>query len=178
MDCQCVFSDVPVQPALISTYPHSYISLFHPSSVIKIAIYRESKTRITKYLIGQHTGKVIHLLDNGEHIFCVHFYRELICIDATVDLKDKAGAVISSGAKIKINLSLVPEPEDTFKNFMKTMDDDVSRLENALANAGTPALDVLNGALQVTKNIMDIVAGVRRSYFILFYIIATEKLCN
>ncbi|KAF8196089.1 ectomycorrhiza-induced ankyrin-domain/NACHT-domain-containing protein [Pholiota molesta] len=41
---------------------------------------------------------------------------------------------------------------------MKTMDDDVSRLENALANAGTPALDVLNGALQVTKNIMDIVA--------------------
>jgi hypothetical protein len=61
---------------------------------------------------------------------------------------------------------------------MKTMDDDVSRLENALANAGTPALDVLNGALQLTKNIMDIVAGVRRSYFILFYIVVTEKLCN
>jgi hypothetical protein len=53
--------------------PLSYISLFHPSSVIKIAIYRESKTRITKYLIGQHTGKVIELLDHGEHIFYVHF---------------------------------------------------------------------------------------------------------
>jgi chemotaxis regulatin CheY-phosphate phosphatase CheZ len=75
--------------------------------------------------------------------------------------------VISSGAKIKINLSLVPEPEDTFKSFMRAMDDDVSRLENALASDGTLARDVLNGALQVTKNIMDIVAEVRRSYFYL-----------
>ncbi|KAF8157288.1 hypothetical protein BJ912DRAFT_407270 [Pholiota molesta] len=135
----------PGQPAPRWEWPEDHEFLFHPSSVIKIAIYRESKTRITKYLIGQHTGKVIELLDN----------------DATIDLKDKAGAGISSSAKIKINLSLVPEPEDTFKNFMKTMDDDVSRLQNALANASTPALDVLNGALQVTKNIMDIVADCR-----------------
>jgi hypothetical protein len=160
-------------------YPLPCISLFQPSSTINIKIYRESRTHIAwaKHRVGRHTGKVVELLDNGEPNFCIHFYRKLICIDATIDLKDKAGAGIISGAKIKINLSLVPEPEGTFKSYMETVDADVSRLQNALDNASTPAL-VLDGALQLTKNIIDIVAGVRRSYFILFYIIVTENLCN
>jgi hypothetical protein len=56
-------------------YTLSYISLFHPSSEIKIAIYRKSKTHITEYLVGKHKGKVIELLNNGERIFYGHFFE-------------------------------------------------------------------------------------------------------
>lgn len=148
--------------------PFSYNSRFHPSSTIKVAIYRESRTHISiaKHLVGQHVGKIVDLLDDGvisEHVSYMRFNRKPTRIDATVDLKDKTGRKIASDAKIKINLSLVPESEDTFKSFMKSVDEDVSRLENATqGSATTPALGVLGKTLQLTKNIMDIVASVRR----------------
>ena len=69
-----------------------------------------------------------------------------------MDLKDKTGAEITP--KIKIELSLVSEPRET---FMESVGADISRLDGAFAS--TP-LSVLGKALQLTKSIMDIVANV------------------
>ncbi|KAF8190524.1 hypothetical protein BJ912DRAFT_925653 [Pholiota molesta] len=120
---------------------------FHPSSKIKIVIYRESRTRIdfAKHLAGQYTGKVSELLNN----------------DATFDLKDEHGAEVTSKSKIKINLCLVPESKDTFEIFMKSVDDNISHMKSGvLASAGnTLILGGLGTVLQLTKSIMDAVAG-------------------
>ena len=78
----------------------------------------------------------------------------------SIDLKDKTGAAIAS--KIKIKLSLVSEPNET---FMKTIDADISRLDGAVASI---PISALGKALQLTKSIMDIVANV--CYFQLFYL--------
>jgi hypothetical protein len=131
-------------------------------------IYRESRTRIdfAKHLAGQYTGKVGELLNNGERIFCLHCCGNLIHVDATFDLKDEHGAEVTSMSKIKINLCLVPESKDTFEIFMKSVDDNISHMKSGvLASAGnTLILGGLGTVLQLTKSIMDAVAGVRRSY--------------
>lgn len=136
--------------------------------MIKIVIYRASWTRIdfAKHLVGQHTEKVIDLLNNSERIFCLqHCYRKLIYVDATIDLKNKKGAEIASKFKIKIKLPPVPEFEDTFKSFMKTVDNDISRLKSAdLPSAATSVLRIFRKVLRLTKGIIDVVADVRGSY--------------
>ena len=50
------------------------ISLFHPSSTIKVVIYRTSRTHITKlkHIVGQHTSEAIDLLENGWCVSCIH----------------------------------------------------------------------------------------------------------
>ena len=73
-------------------------------------------------------------------------------LDKSIDLKDKTGAAIIS--KIKIKLSLVSEPGET---FMKGVDADISRLDGAV---GFVPISALGKALQLTKSIMDIVANV------------------
>ena len=70
----------------------------------------------------------------------------------SIDLRDKTGAAIMS--KLKIKLSLVPEPGET---FMKGVDADISRLDGAV---GSISILALGKALQLTKSIMDIVANV------------------
>ena len=69
-----------------------------------------------------------------------------------MDLKDKTGAAITP--KIKIKLSLVSEPGET---FMESVDADISRLDSAVAS--TP-ISALGKVLQLTKSIMDLVADV------------------
>ena len=67
-------------------------------------------------------------------------------------MKDKTGAAITS--KIKIKLSLVSEPGET---FMKGVDADISRLDGVVRSV---PISALGKALQLTKSIMDIVANV------------------
>ena len=69
-----------------------------------------------------------------------------------MDLKDKTGAAITP--KMKIKLSLVSEPGET---FMESVDADISRLDSAVAS--TP-ISALGKVLQLTKSIMDMVADV------------------
>ena len=75
-----------------------------------------------------------------------------LTLDTSIDLKDKTGAAIAS--KIKIELSLVSEPGET---FMKGVDADISRLDGVV---GSVPISALGKALQLTKSIMDIVANV------------------
>jgi hypothetical protein len=97
-------------------------------------IYRESRTRLdfAKHLAGQYTGKVSELLNNGDHIFCLHCGGNLIHVDATFDLKDDHGAQVTSKSKIKINLCLVPESKDTFEIFMKSVDDNIFLMKSGV----------------------------------------------
>ena len=71
-----------------------------------------------------------------------------------MDLKDKTGAAITP--KIKIKLSLVSEPGET---FMESVDADISRLDSAVELASTP-ISALGKVLQLTKSIVDAVADV------------------
>jgi hypothetical protein len=61
-----VYILIVIEPALMNCLLD--ISLLHPSSTIKIIIYRQSRVRIRKYIVGQHSGKVFELLENGLHI--------------------------------------------------------------------------------------------------------------
>ncbi|KAF9471988.1 hypothetical protein BDN70DRAFT_516117 [Pholiota conissans] len=116
-----------------------YISWFHPSSTFKIKIYRQIGTYIIKHLVGQQLV--------GEQAMKV---TELIESDTLVDLKNLNGVVIAP--KVKISITLVP---NDFKSFMKSVDENASRLEN-LSRSST--LNALDKTFQVTKSIMDSVA--------------------
>ena len=67
-------------------------------------------------------------------------------------MKDKTGAAITY--EIKIELSLVSEPGET---FMKRVAADISRLDGVI---GSVPISTLGKALQLTKSIMDNVADV------------------
>jgi hypothetical protein len=41
------------------------ISLLHPSSTIKVVIYRKASLRVGKNVVEQHSGKIMELLENG-----------------------------------------------------------------------------------------------------------------
>lgn len=139
--------------------------------MIKIVIYQESRTGLNffKHAVGQHTGAVINLLHEGQRIFCLHCYRKLICVDPTIDLKNEDGAKIASKSKITINLSLVPASKEAFESFMKSVDDDISRLEStdlpSTTDASAAVLSLFRTVLQSTMGIMDVFADVRRSPF-------------
>ncbi|KAF8169539.1 hypothetical protein BJ912DRAFT_1067147 [Pholiota molesta] len=120
-------------------WPEDHQFLLHPSSTIKVVLYRKASLRVGKNVVGQHSGKVIELLEN----------------DTTLDLEDETGAGIAP--KIKIGLSLAPESENDFKRFMDTVDANVSGLNNTnqVLHAGVLTL---GNTLRLMKNIMDIVA--------------------
>jgi hypothetical protein len=80
-------------------------------------------------------------------------------------LKDKTGTVIAS--QIKIKLSLISKPGNNFETFMKSVDAGVSRLDGVtVTSAGISALGT---ALQLTKNIMDIISDVCHWYSFSIY---------
>jgi hypothetical protein len=60
---QVCVSFVVIELALIDHLTD--ISLLHPSSTIKIVIYRKASLRVGKNVVGQHSAKVIELLENG-----------------------------------------------------------------------------------------------------------------
>lgn len=59
----CTVVDLYIRAIFNYWYPN--ISWFQPSSIIKIMIYREGRTRIIKHLVGEHTAKVTELLETG-----------------------------------------------------------------------------------------------------------------
>ena len=97
-------------------------------------------------------------------------------LDATSDLNhlmdesmiiDESGASIPS--QIKIKLSLVSDlVNDNFETFMEGIDTDVSLI---VASASVSAL---GAALKSTKSIIDIVADVCRSRFLLLFFCRSE----
>ena len=75
-------------------------------------------------------------------------------------MKDKTGTVVAY--KIKIKLSLISEPGNNFETFMKSVDTGVFHLDGVtVMSAGISALGT---ALQLTKNIMDIISNVCHWY--------------
>ncbi|KAF8160167.1 ankyrin repeat-containing domain protein [Pholiota molesta] len=129
----------PRVPAPHWGWPGDHQFRIHPSSTIKVVIYRETRARVTKNIIGQHTAKAIELLEN----------------DGNIGLINKAGIEIAS--KIKIDLSLIAESEDQFESFMATVSADASRLDGAVRIH--PGILALGRVLQLTKIIMDIAAN-------------------
>ena len=73
-------------------------------------------------------------------------------LDTSIDLKDKTGAAITP--EIKIELSLVSEPGET---FMERVAADILRLDGVI---GSVPISTLGKALQLTKSIMDNAANV------------------
>jgi hypothetical protein len=80
------------------------------------------------------------------------FYTEDDCIDASLELTDN-GVVLA--AKIKITLSLIPGSGDNIEEFMKRVDDDVSRMSSLPSGLST-----LEQVLKSTKVIIDRVSKV------------------
>ncbi|KAF8199449.1 ankyrin repeat-containing domain protein [Pholiota molesta] len=117
-------------------WPEDQKFLLHPSSTIKIVIYRNRL--VGKVIVGQHIGKVFELLEN----------------DTPLDLGNDTGNEIVS--KVKISLSLIQEPEDSFKRLMETVDANVSRLKNSQVPA---VVSTLGNALLLTKSIVDAAAN-------------------
>ncbi|KAF9470382.1 hypothetical protein BDN70DRAFT_939763, partial [Pholiota conissans] len=110
-------------------------------SEMKITVYRESRTRIMKYPLGQYIGKVIDLIEN----------------EGIIDLEDTHTRATMK-LKFKVAMTLTCELEDGFERLMDTVDTEVLRLDESVKlPAGVLALQ---NALRLTKNIMDIVADV------------------
>jgi hypothetical protein len=80
------------------------------------------------------------------------FYTEDDYIDASLELTDN-GVVLA--AKIKITLSLIPGSGDNIEEFMKRVDDDVSRMSSLPSG-----LSALGQVLKSTKIIIDRVSKV------------------
>lgn len=133
-------------------------------------IYRESRTRIAKYLVGQFVGKVIEILESSECLCGLYSYLQLTYFPgATIDLKDKSGSGIASN--ININLSLVSEPEE---GLIEIVIANAALLDSTIqAPAG---MSVLGETLHLTKNIMDGVAGVCSYYFPSIYYCSDSSL--
>jgi hypothetical protein len=78
---------------------------------------------------------------------CIHAEDDLL--DTSFDLMDKEGIV---AAKMKIDLSSISGSGDNIEEFMKKVDDDVSRMSSLrLPNN----LSTLGQVLKLTKTIMD-----------------------
>jgi hypothetical protein len=86
---------------------------------------------------------------------CLYSCQKLTLLDTPLDLGNDTGTEIVS--KVKISLSLIQEPEDSFKRLMETVDANVSRLKNSQVFA---VVSTLGNALLLTKNIMDVAANV------------------
>jgi hypothetical protein len=86
---------------------------------------------------------------------CLYSCRKLTLLDTPLDLGNETGTGIVS--KIKISLSLIQEPEDSFKRIMENVDATVSRLKDSQVPA---VVSTLGNALLLTKNIMDVAANV------------------
>ncbi|KAF9479769.1 hypothetical protein BDN70DRAFT_833908, partial [Pholiota conissans] len=113
--------------------------LCHPSSTLTINVYRKSKLPGIKHLVGEHSAKVIDLLES----------------DANIDLTNENGAVIIP--KVKIDLSVEPMTNQGFKTFMESVDLNISRIETTRLPVG---LATIGAVLQITANIMDVVSDV------------------
>ncbi|KAF9480554.1 hypothetical protein BDN70DRAFT_856548, partial [Pholiota conissans] len=131
----------PSLPAPRWEWPQNQQFLFHPSSTIKIKVYRESRARLAtlKHSVGEYNGKVIELLES----------------DALIDLEDKDGTTITP--KVKVKLTLVPTSGDNFQTFMETISTNVSHLDNT--GRAPAVLLALGRAFELTKAIMDIVSN-------------------
>ena len=72
-----------------------------------------------------------------------------------------AGTAI--GSQIKIKLSLVSQSMNNFESFMISVDADVARIGDSTVAPQVSSILALGMALQLTKNIMDTIAGVCHS---------------